>query len=265
MRLDRIIAILWRELFVTVHSTEVIVDIIFYPLVNVVVFGFLSLYLSGGNSNAGTAGHYVLLGMVLWQIIWIVQYSITLGSLWNVWSRNLSNMFIAPLRVTEYLFAQGLSGVIKAIVIVGVAGLMSDLLFGFDLFEIGIGPLLLSFASFVIFAFATGVAVLGMIFRFGTRIQALAWGLIAIFQPLSAAFYPVHVLPPVLRYIAYIFPPTLTFEAARWGMLHDHAVEWRLFGISFAENVIYFLLCVWLFKRLYRKSRDTGQFARNEA
>jgi ABC-2 type transport system permease protein len=263
MRLARIIAILWQELFVTIHSTEVIVDIIFYPLVNVIVFGFLSLYLSG--SNGGTAGRYVLLGMVLWQIIWIVQYSITLGSLWNVWSRNLSNMFIAPLRLGEYLFAQGLSGVIKAVVIVAVSGVLSVALFGFDLLDIGWGPLLLSFASFVLFAFATGVAVLGMIFRFGTRIQALAWGLIAIFQPLSAAFYPVDVLPPVLRYIAYIFPPTLTFEAARWGMLHDHAVEWRLFGISFAENAVYFLLCVWIFRRLYRKSRDTGQFARNEA
>ncbi len=263
MRLARIIAILWQELFVTVHSTEVIVDIIFYPLVNVIVFGFLSLYLSG--SNSGTAGHYVLLGMVLWQIIWIVQYSITLGSLWNVWSRNLSNMFIAPLRISEYLFAQGLSGVIKAVAIVAVSDLLAVVLFDFDLLEIGWGPLLLSFASFVIFAFATGVAVLGMIFRFGTRIQALAWGLIAIFQPLSAAFYPVDVLPTALRYIAYIFPPTLTFEAARWGMAHGHAVAWRLFGISFAENAVYFLLCVWVFLRLYKKSRDTGQFARNEA
>jgi ABC-2 type transport system permease protein len=263
MSLNRIIAILWQELFVTIHSTEVIVDIVFYPLVNVVVFGFLSLYL-GGNDR-GVEGHYVLLGMLLWQIIWIVQYSITLGSLWNVWSRNLSNMFIAPLRVTEYLFAQGLSGVIKAILIVAVGGVMSGLMFDFDTFEIGIVPLLLTFVSFVIFAFATGVAVLGLIFRYGTRIQALAWGLIAIFQPLSAAFYPVGVLPPVLRYIAYVFPPTLTFEAARWGMVHHHDVNWRLFGISFAENVIYFALCVWCFTRLYRKSRDTGQFARNEA
>ncbi|HEY1723716.1 MAG TPA: ABC transporter permease [Magnetospirillaceae bacterium] len=265
MRFDRIVAILWQELFVTLHSTEVIVDIVFYPLVNVVVFGFLSLYLSGGSGNTTPAGHYVLLGMVLWQIIWIVQYSITLGSLWNVWSRNLSNMFIAPLRISEYLFAQGLSGVIKAILIVAIGGVMANVLFDFDLLEIGFLPLLLSFVSFVIFAFATGVAVLGMIFRFGTRIQALAWGLIAIFQPLSAAFYPVAVLPTGLRYIAYIFPPTLTFEAARWGMTHGHAVAWDLFGISFAENAIYFLLCAWVFLRLYRKSRDTGQFARNEA
>ncbi len=82
----------------------------------------------------------------------------------------------APLRVSEYLFAQGLSGVVKAVLIIAVSGVMSELMFDFDLLEIGIVPLLLTFASFVVFAFATGVAVLGLIFRFGTRIQALAWG-----------------------------------------------------------------------------------------
>ena len=118
---------------------------------------------------------------------------------------------------------------------------------------------------FVIFAFATGIAVIGLIFRFGTRIQALAWGLIAIFQPLSAAYFPVSVLPTGLRYIAYVFPPTLSFEAARYGLLNDHAVNWTLFGISFAENLVYLALCVLFFSMLFRRSRDTGQFARNEA
>ncbi len=262
MRLDRVVAILWQELFVTIHSAEVIVDIILYPIVNVIVAGFISLYLSGSENSA--AGHYVLLGMLLWQIIWIVEYSVTLGSLWNVWSRNLSNMFIAPLMVKEYLLAQAFSGMIKAVIIVGIGGSMATLVFDFNPLAIGIGPLLLTFANFVLFALAVGVMVLGLIFRFGTRIQALAWGLIAIFQPLSAAFYPLAVLPPPLRAIAYLFPPTFTFEAARYGMLNQHAVNWRLFGISFAENAVWLALCIAAFNALYRKSRDTGQFARNE-
>jgi len=262
MRKNRIIAILWQELFVTIHSAEVIVDIIVYPLINVTVAGFLSLYLSGSQRVA--AGHYVLLGMLLWQIIWIVEYSVTLGSLWNLWSRNLSNMFIAPLLVKEYLFAQGVSGAIKAVIIVGTGGLLAAIVFDFNPLDIGVAPLLLSFANFVMFALAIGIAVLGLIFRFGTRIQALAWGLIAIFQPLSAAFYPVAVLPAPLRAVAYLFPPTFTFEAARFGMLNQHAIDWPLFGISFAENAVWLALCIAAFNRLYRKSRDTGQFARNE-
>ena len=267
MRLHRTAAILWQELFVTIHSTEVVVDIFFYPLVNVVVFGFVAEYLSGAgeNSPSGTAGQFLLQGMLLWQVIWIVQYSVTLGSLWNVWSRNLSNMFVAPLMVKEYLFAQMLSGVVKAIGILAAGWAVARLFFGFDLLAMGWGALALTFANFVLFAFATGIAVIGLIFRYGTRIQALAWGLIAIFQPLSAAYFPLAVLPTGLRMLAYAFPPTFAFEAAREGLTLAQAIDWRLFGLSLAENIVYLVLCAALFRYLFRKSRDSGQFARNEA
>ena len=268
MRLGRIIAVLWQEWFVTIHSTEVIVDIFFHPLLSIVVFGFVSQFLGGsavGGQGNGDAGRILLLGMLLWQVIWIVQYSVTLGSLWNVWSRNLSNMFVAPMMVREYLFAQLLSGIVKALAIVVLAGLMGNYLFGFDLLDMGAVPLLLTFVNFVFFGFATGIAVIGVIFRYGTRIQALAWGLIFVFQPLSAAYFPVSVLPKALRYVAYALPPTLSFEGARFGLLNHHAVAWTSFGISFAENVVYFVLCVLYFGYLFRRSRDSGQFARNEA
>jgi len=271
MRIHRVIAVLWQEWYVTIHSTEVIVDIFFHPLLSIVVFGFVSQFLGGnavgaaGPGSGGDAGRILLEGMLLWQVIWIVQYSVTLGSLWNVWSRNLSNMFVAPLMVREYLAAQLLSGIVKAVAIVILGGAMAKYLFGFDVLDMGAVPLLLTVVNFVFFGFATGIAVIGVIFRYGTRIQALAWGVIFIFQPLAAAYFPVSVLPTGLRYVAYAIPATLSFEGARHGLLHHHEVAWTLFAISFAENAVYFVLCLLLFGALYRKSRDTGQFARNEA
>src|SRR5215813_181173 len=116
MNLRRIAAVLLQELFITIHSVEVIMDIFIFPFVNIVVFGFLSLYLRG--SSQGIVGQYVLLGMLLWQIIWIIEYSISVGSLWNIWARNLSNMFIAPLMMQEYILAHTLSGIGKACIMV---------------------------------------------------------------------------------------------------------------------------------------------------
>ena len=263
MRLHRIVAVLWQEWYVTIHSTEVIVDIFFHPLLSIVLFGFVSQFLSG--SDQSQAGKILLQGLLLWQVIWIVQYSVTLGSLWNVWSRNLSNMFVAPMMVREYLAAQLLSGIVKAVAIVVLGGAMAKYLFGFDVLDMGVVPLLLTFVNFVFFGFATGIAVIGVIFRYGTRIQALAWGFIFVFQPLSAAYFPVSVLPPALRWIAYGIPLTLSYEGARHGLLNHHEVAWGMFGLSFAENAVYFALCSLLFAHLFRQSRDTGQFARNEA
>ena len=262
VKLTRITAILMQEVFITIHSVEIVMDILFFPLVNIIVFGFLSLYLGGSNRNI--VGQYVLLGMLLWQIIWIIEYSVSVGSLWNIWARNLSNLFVAPLMVQEYILAHTLSGILKACIMVFISSILSFFVFHFNILSIGIPSLILLFINFAFFAFSMGIAMLGLIFRYGTRIQAFAWGVVPIFQPLSAAFYPLSVMPAPLQFIAYFFPPTYTFEAARYSLVH-HTVNWQLFGTSFAENIFYCVLCLLFFSRMFKKSRDTGQFARNEA
>jgi ABC-2 type transport system permease protein len=255
-------AIVRQELYLTLHSIEVIVDVFVFPLVNIVVFGFLSSYLGVGENSL--AGQYVISGMLLWQIIWIIEYSVSVGSLWNIWARNLSNLFVAPLQLKEYILAYALSGVLKSFVMLAVSGVLAVYVFNFNLLSLGVVPLILVYLNFAFFSFSFGVIILGLIFRFGTRIQAFSWGLVTIFQPLSAAFYPLSVLPAPIQFIAGLFPSTYTYEAARYALV-NHAVNWRLFEISFAQNIFYFVVSVVFFAYMFKKSKDTGQFARNEA
>lgn len=262
MRLHSIKAILLQELFVTYGAIEVIMDIIFFPIMSIVVFGFLSTYLS--KTSGPAIGQSVLLGMLLWQVIFIIQYSVSVGSLWNIWSRNLSNLFIAPLRAREYILAQTLSGVIKALIILVLSSFISIFLFHYNLFSLGFIPLMLFIINLGLFAFSMGLIILGLIFRFGTRIQAFAWGILPMFQPLTAAFYPVRILPQPIQYVAYTLSPTYVFEAARQ-FLATHTLNFQLLSIAFAENLVYLVLAVWIFEYMFRKSKDTGQFARNES
>ncbi|HSW96794.1 MAG TPA: ABC transporter permease [Candidatus Saccharimonadales bacterium] len=262
MKILRIKAVLLQEFFITKHSLEIFMDMFLFPMVNIVIFGFLSLYLSGNNNSV--AGQYVLLGMLLWNIIWIIEYSVCIGSMWNIWFRNLSNMFIAPLQVKEFLLAHTLSGMIKALVVLLFSSILSVFVFNFNLLNVGITSLILIFINFSFFAFSLGIIMLGLIFRYGTRVQALAWGIVPIIQPLSAAFYPLHILPLPLQFLAYIFPPTFTFEAARQSLTY-HTVDWQLFLFSFGENIIYCIASILFFNYMFTKSKDTGQFARNES
>lgn len=260
MSLNRIKAILFQELYITSNSLEVIMDIFFFPAMNVIVFGFISKFLSGGNQQAS---EYLLMGIILWQIIYITQYSISVGSLWNVWSRNLSNMFISPISISEYLSAYILSGTIKAFLTLVLFSFLAFIIFGFNILDLGIVNLSLSFINLVLFACATGIAILGAIFRYGTRIQSLAWGLIFLFQPLTAAFFPLNVLPTILQKIALLFPPTFVFEAAREAISSGN-VNYQLYTYSFIENIIYVVVSLIFFNYMFRKAKDTGQFARNE-
>lgn len=261
MNLNRIKAILMQELFITKRSYEVINDIGIYPLWSIIVFGFLTIYLAG--VTGVVIAHYVLVGMILWQVINITQYSIAVGCLWDVWARNLTNIFITPVSNSEYLVAYTISGAIKAIMVLILGGIVSIVVFHFNILSLGITNLILYFFNLSFFAFSFGILILGLIFRFGTRIQAFAWGLITFFQPLMAVIYPVSILPEPLKSLAYIFPPTYVFEGARAG-LTDSSIQWSYNLKAFFLNILFCILTVVFFNLMFKKSRELGQFAKLE-
>ena len=228
---------------------------------SILVFGFVTLFLAGNVNQI--AAHYLILGIILWEIIRINQYSMSVGSLWNIWSRNLSNMFITPLSLKEFMIAHMLSGVLKAGLVFVLISLLSIFFFNFNILNIGLINLILIFINLTIFSWSIGIIILGFIFKYGTRIQALAWGLVFIFQPLSAAFFPLNILPVQIQTISSLLPPTYVFEAAR-SYLQNPATDWQSTFIAFFLNIFYFILSAWIFKYLFNKSKETGQFARNE-
>lgn len=262
MSWQRIKAILIEEIFITKRSMEVLVDLPFFSIISVIVFGFFTKFLTGDVHTA--EAQYLLLGIVLWEVVRITQYAMSVSSLWNIWSRCLSSMFVTPLSMTEYIVAQMLSGIIKTSVIMAVLFWLAQALFGLPLWSLGWLNLLLWYANLILFSWSTGLLILGFIFRYGTRIQAMAWGLIFLFQPLTAAFFPVSVLPTWLQYVSYTLPPTYIFESARAALSHPGTVQWGMMGIAALENVVYFVVAIILFRMYYRHSRVTGQFARNE-
>ena len=258
---ERLKAVLLQELYITRRSLEIIVDLFYTSLITVVVFGFVSGFLSGVlNPNTGS---YLILGMLLWDVIRVTQYSITVGGLWNIWSHNLSNMFVAPLSMAEYLAAHLLSGLAKTAVIFMMISAIAAFGFHFQIWRVGLVNLGLFFVNLTMFAWAVGLTLLGVVFMIGTRIQALAWGAVFIFQPLTAAFFPLGVLPPAARAVAYAIPPTWVFEAARRA-LATPAVDWTSAGIAFGENVVFLGAGAWAFRYMWARSRRTGQFARND-
>ncbi len=261
MSISRIYANILQELFITKSSLEVIIDLFYFSIINIIAFGFVSVFLTSKTNP--TAAHYLLTGMILWEIIRVTQYSISVGALWNIWSRNLSNMFVAPLSLKEYMIAAMISGGLKSIAILIVISLIAKFMFNFDIFALGILNLFFYFINLTIFAWTAGIIILGLIFRFGTRIQALAWGLIFLFQPLTATFFPIKILPVAIQKIAYFLPPTYIFEAARTNLTNPTIQSGHIL-IAFLQNIIYLAVSLLFFNYMFNKSRETGQFAKNE-
>lgn len=258
----RIVGLLRQEWYISKRSLEIIVDVVFFAVIDILVFGYASLYLLG--TSTSIAGQYFIFGALWWEVIRIAQYTMTVGSLWNVWSRNLSNMFIAPISLAEYIFVQMFSGFWKSGVIVFF--LLMPLAYGvfhFNVLSIGMATILAIFCNLLLFSWSVGLVLLGMVFRYGTRVQALGWAFIFIFQPLGAVFYPVDILPPAIQGITRLLPITYVFEGGRAALLGLDTV-WHSMSIAFALNSIYFVAALIIFRRLLHRAQDTGQFARNE-
>lgn len=258
---DRVLAIIYQEYFITKRSLEVIFDLFFFSAITIIVFGFVSKYLAGENNL--TAAFYLIIGLFLWEIIRIGQYSITVSVLWNVWSRNLSNVFVSPISAWEYLFSLMLSSVLKVVLVLVILAIILNFMFGFNILTLGLTNLALHFINLILFAWAIGVFLTGIIFRFGTRIQAMSWGFVFLFQPLSASFFPIEVLPEPIRIISYMIPATYVFESAR-GNFTNPSIDWPGFFIALMINIIYMVTAFAVFFYMFKKSRASGQFARNE-
>jgi ABC-2 type transport system permease protein len=259
MSLERIKALLLEEYFITKRSLEVILDLFFLSIMSVIVFGFFSLFLSSQVTEP--ASHYLLLGMLLWEVVRVTQYSISLGAMWEVWSRNLTNLFITPLQLHEYLVAAVISGTVKSALILTTVAVIAYVFFEFSITSMGLSNLVLAFINLTIFAVAVGLVILGIIFRYGTRIQALAWGVIFLFQPLTAVYFPLDTLPSSLQALANLFPPTYVFESARES-LSDQSVQWTAVLTAFLLNLVYVAGSLWFFGLMYAGSRRSGQFAK---
>lgn len=262
MRLRSVYAILLQDFYVTKASLEVIFDIFVFTLINISLFGFIANYLvQGGNNKYQVQG--LLIAVIFWEVIRINQYSITVSSLWNVWSHNLCNMFIAPVRMVEYLCAHIISATIKSILLMSSAIVLARLVFNLNVLSIGLFPVVFTYLNMVIFATAVGLVLLGLIFKRGTRIQALAWGSIYIIQPLCAVFFPVSVLPVFLQPVSYMFPITYFFEWIRAIHTGGSYSALKVAG-AFVYNILFLIACSYIFSRQLASSKRTGQLVRND-
>jgi ABC-2 type transport system permease protein len=259
--LQRIRALVMQELFITRQSLEIFMDILIFPLMSVILFGLITNFIGG--VQAATNASIFIMGALLWQVVSINQYNVTVSTMWSVWSHNLTNLFIAPISLREYLTAHVLAAGLRTLAVSALLALGIFWFFDFNILQLGAVNLVLFFINLSLFAWWLGIVLLGFIFRYGTRIQAIAWGVIFLFQPITAAFFPASVLSGPLQAVAYSLPATYVFEAAREA-LAGGGVNWRFAGIAFAMNILYFVLALLLFRQLFRRSKQTGQFARND-
>jgi ABC-2 type transport system permease protein len=263
LRPRRVSAIVLRQLYLLRGSPARVLPLFAWVAIDIVLWGFISRYLNG----LGAAGFDfvpVLLGAVLlWDFFGRVMQGVTMAFFEDVWSRNFLNVFATPLTIAEYVAGLVLSSVGTSAVGLLVMVLLAGAAFGLSF--LGYGAVLVP-ALLILFLFgiALGVAGAAIVLRLGPAAEWLIWPIPAVLSPFAGVFYPVATLPPWMRGVAWLLPPSYVFESLRT-LLGGGAVSWPALAGAAALAILDIFLAGWLFARVYRYAVRTGLVARYSA
>jgi len=254
--LRRIRAILRRHGYLIVRSPTRIISMMYYPTVTMVVWGFVTLYLAPTNNFLRDAPGYFIGAVLLWDLLFRGQLGVSLTFIEEFYARNLGNLFVSPLTLPEYIAGQLTMSVLRALIGVGGACIFAWILFRYSIFSLGL-PLIAFFANLLVFGWAIGLAMSGMIMRIGLGAEELAWAAIFILAPISGVYYPIHVLPGWMQWVALATPSAHVFEGMR-GVLLQGVFRWDEFWLAVALNAVYLLLGALVFAWAVRWAREHG-------
>lgn len=252
----RIGAMVLRYWYLLSNSWPRAVELVYWPTVNMLTWGFVQLYVAQNSSFFAQATGLFVGGLLLWDMLLRSQQGFAFAFLEELWSRNLGNLLMSPLRPSEFIVSlMAISAIRLAIGMIPVT-LLAIPLFGFNIWGLGL-PLAAFFANLVMSGWSIGLVIIGMLLRQGMGAEALAWSLMFLLLPITCVYYPVSTLPALLQPLAWALPTTYVFEGMR-AILVAHTFRLDLMATAFAMNAVWFAAAVFAFYRLLAAARRAG-------
>jgi len=254
--INRVAAMVRRYWYLLRSSWPRILDLIYWPAVQMLMWGFLQLYVSQNVGFFAQAAGLFIGSVLLWDILFRGQLGFSISFLEEMWSRNLGNIMISPLRPVEFIAALMIMSIVRLAIGMVPVSLLAIAFFDFNLWSLGLA-LAAFFANLMLTSWAIGIFVAGLLLRNGMGAEGMAWTIMFLFLPLTCVYYPVSVLPHWLQYVAWSLPPTYVFEGMR-ALLIDHVFRADLMLESLALNVVLFAVASLAFLKLLQSARVQG-------
>jgi ABC-2 type transport system permease protein len=252
----RIGAMVLRYYYLMRSSWPRLLELIYWPMVQMLMWGFLQSYVDQNASFFARAGGTFIGAVLLWDILFRGQLGFSISFLEEMWARNMGNLMMSPLRPGEFIAALMIMSIVRlAIGMVPVTFLAMGF-FGFNLYGFGFA-LAAFFMNLILTSWAVGIFVSGIVLRNGMGAESMAWTIMFLLLPLTCVYYPVSILPDWLQVVAWALPPTYVFEGMR-ALLVDQVFRADLMVQAFALNALLFAGSVVAFLALLKSARRHG-------
>ncbi len=252
-----ILALITRYLLLYTRNPVRLFELFFWPIVQLLLWGFVTLSIQ--QQTGGDFANYItfLIGaIILWDALFRAQQGVAISFLEDVWTRNLLNIFAAPVRMSEYLAATFGVGILRVVVTGTVLAVIAFLAYSFNMLRFDL-ILIAWYANLMLFGWALGIISIALVVRWGHGAESMAWAIPFMIQPFAAVFYPVSILPPWMQWIALALPPAHVFEGMR-NVLRGDETDFRYLFVALGLNIVYLLLSGLIFARTLASARRKG-------
>jgi ABC-2 type transport system permease protein len=252
----RIGAMVIRHLYVLRGSWPRLLELAYWPTMQMIIWGFITVFLYTNSTWVARAFGVLLSAVMLWDVLFRGQLGFTLSFMEEMWSRNLANLFVSPLKPIEHVLSLITMSLIRTIIGILPAALLAIPLYHYSIFSLGL-PLLGFFVNLLVMSWAMGLPITALILRFGQGAENFAWFLIFLLAPVSAVYYPVHVLPSWLQPVSWSLPSTYVFEGMR-SLLVDKQFRGDLMLEAAGLNIVYIAIGIVIYLAVFRMARRHG-------
>ncbi len=252
----RIKAVVIRTLLRYKHNAMAIIETIFWPILDIIIWGTMSVWLAQNAANLPYIAVAILTGLVFWEMTIRSIYEISITMIREIYSKSLMTLFTTPLTVGEWIVGLMISSLVRVLASLAFCSFIVWIMYATNIF--GIGWMFIPFSiSLTIFGWAIGFLGAGFIIYWGMKVEALPWMSLWALAPFSAVYYPVSALPAWMQFIAKMIPSSYIFEGMRL-ILSSNIMPWNLLLTSLALNALYLTSAIAFFVFMFNKSKEKG-------
>ncbi len=256
MNFNKIFALSLRHVYLIKGSFPRILDLIYWPTIQIFLWGFISKFFTLNSSYFENTVGIILSAAILYDFLFRSSISYNMMFLEEIWSRNFTNLFIAPIKISEIIAALTLTAVFRTLIGLVPAALLAIPLFGVSIFRIGV-LLIFLLITLYIFGVTLGLLVTSGLVRFGPSFENIAWASLFFLAPLGCIYYPIEILPNWLQIIAKLLPLVHIFEEMRNVLIYD-IVNYSQIIKAIIISFIYFVFGIIIFFLSYEGAKNRG-------
>ena len=256
MNLNKMYGLFLRHFYLIKSSLPRVLDLIYWPTIQIILWGFISKFFSIYSDYYNNTLGIILTCAILYDILFRSSISFNMLFLEEIWSRNFTNLFIAPLKLKEIIISLIFTALIRTLIGLVPAIILTSPLFGVSILKLGF-PLFILFLSLYIFGITLGLFVSSGLMRYGPSFENIAWSSLFLLAPLGCIYYPIEILPTFFQIIAKGLPLVYIFDETR-NILVNNSISYENLNKAYLLNIIYLVSGIGLFYFSFLKARVKG-------